>query len=131
MFEIAEEFALCYGVTDSMFKALRPYITIGEQFRPQPRSYAVDSTIYRQRDSIREVNQRRWEQKRAAREPHPYERFRIDTVGAAYLRSIGFTYLFYIEKILLLVIFELPKLQLWLKLLLIHQLKGKQYMLDV
>ena len=92
VFEIAEEFALCYGVTDSMFKALRPYITIGEQFRPQPKSYAVDSTIYRQRDSIREVNQRRWEQKRAAREPHPYERFRIDTVGAAYLRSIGFTY---------------------------------------
>ena len=36
VFTIAEEVALCYGVSDSMFRALRPYIVIGEQFRPQP-----------------------------------------------------------------------------------------------
>ena len=88
VFEIAEEFALCYGVTDSMFRVLRPYITIGEQFRPQPKSYATDS----KRDSLQQLSRQRWEQKIARRAPHPFEPFRIDTVGIDYLQSIGFTY---------------------------------------
>ena len=92
IFEIPEEFALCYGVTDSAFRALRPYITIGEKFRPKPKSYAVDSTKYRQQDSLRAVRSRQWEAKIARRTPHPYEPFRIDTVGIAYLQTIGFSY---------------------------------------
>ncbi|MBQ9137297.1 MAG: helix-hairpin-helix domain-containing protein [Alistipes sp.] len=85
VFEIAEEVALCYGVTDSMFAALRPYITIGEQYRPKPRqSYPVDST--------KQLRRKQWEAKRAQRERFPFEPFRIDTVGIAYLQSIGFTY---------------------------------------
>ena len=88
VFEIAEEFALCYGVTDSMFRVLRPYITIGEQFRPKPKSYADDN----KRDSLQQLSRQRWEQKIARRVPHPFERFRIDTVGIDYLQSIGFTY---------------------------------------
>ena len=74
VFEIAEEFALCYGVSDSMFMALRPYIVIGEQFTSRA-------------DSLR----LRWEQKIYKHTPHPNERFRIDTVSAAYLQTIGFS----------------------------------------
>lgn len=81
VFEIAEEFALCYGVTDSMFARLRPYINIGKQFRAENRG-----------DSIRTINRQRWEQKIDNRRPHPYEPFRIDTVSIAYLHRIGFTY---------------------------------------
>jgi DNA uptake protein ComE-like DNA-binding protein len=71
-----------------MFRVLRPYITIGEQFRPKPKSYATDS----KRDSLQQLSRQRWEQKIARRVPHPFERFRIDTVGIDYLQSIGFTY---------------------------------------
>ena len=92
IFEIAEEFALCYGVTDSMFRVLHPYIIIGEQFRPKPKSYTIDSAKYHTQDSIRGLRSSQWEAKIAARTPHPYERFRIDTVGIAYLQSIGFSY---------------------------------------
>jgi len=81
VFEIAEEFALCYGVTDSMFARLRPYINIGKQFRAENRG-----------DSIRAINRQRWEQKIDNRRPHPYEPFRIDTVSIAYLQRIGFSY---------------------------------------
>lgn len=81
VFEIAEEFALCYGVTDSMFARLRPYINIGKQFRAENMG-----------DSIRSINRQRWEQKIDNRRPHPYEPFRIDTVSIAYLHRIGFTY---------------------------------------
>ncbi len=81
VFEIAEEFALCYGVTDSMFARLRPYINMGKQFRAENRG-----------DSIRAINRQRWEQKIDNRRPHPYEPFRIDTVSIAYLHRIGFTY---------------------------------------
>ena len=81
VFEIAEEFALCYGVTDSMFARLRPYINIGKQFRAENRG-----------ENIRAINRQRWEQKIDNRRPHPYEPFRIDTVSIAYLQRIGFTY---------------------------------------
>ena len=81
VFEIAEEFALCYGVTDSMFVRLRPYINIGKQFRAENRG-----------ENIRAINRQRWEQKIDNRRPHPYEPFRIDTVSIAYLQRIGFTY---------------------------------------
>lgn len=81
VFEIAEEFALCYGVTDSMFARLRPYINIGKQFRAENRG-----------ENIRSINRQRWEQKIDNRRPHPYEPFRIDTVSIAYLQRIGFTY---------------------------------------
>lgn len=90
VFEIAEELALCYGVTDSMFKALRPYITIGEEFKPKPIVYHSKTTA--KSDSLRTVRQQQWEAKISKRTPHPKERFRIDTVGIAYLQSIGFTY---------------------------------------
>ena len=86
VFEIAEEFALCYGVTDSIFTILQPYIVIGEQFKAKPK--IVTAKV----DTLKEIRQQQWEQKRAKRKPHPYEQFRIDTVGIDYLQTIGFTY---------------------------------------
>ena len=86
VFEIAEEFALCYGVSDSLFAVVRPYIIIGEQFRPQP------SELERLHDSIQELNRLRFQERMSHSVPHPKEKFRIDTVSAAYLTTIGFTF---------------------------------------
>ena len=91
VFEIAEEFALCYGVTDSMFKALRPYIVIAEQFRAKPREQ-IKSQSSSATDSLQQLRREQWEEKRNRRIPHPFEKFRIDTVGIEYLQLIGFTY---------------------------------------
>lgn len=35
-FEIPEDFATCYGITDSIYAALKPYIIIGEEFKLKP-----------------------------------------------------------------------------------------------
>lgn len=77
-FAIPEDFALCYGVTDSMFARLRPYIKIGRQFviKPLPthRDTAFRHAVRTDRATL-----------------HPFEPFSLDTVGYAYLRRIGFT----------------------------------------
>ncbi len=36
VFTIPEEFAACYGISDSMYFVLRPYIVIGEKYRIEP-----------------------------------------------------------------------------------------------
>ena len=81
VFGIAEELALCYGVTDSMYARVRPYIKIGNKFATKP-----------SRRSFREVDstQRRKERPRRF-SPRPFEKFAIDTVGVEYLRLIGFS----------------------------------------
>ena len=76
VFGIAEELALCYGVTDEMFARLRPYIKIGTKYatKPSKRNY----------DSLRSSRPQRFS-------PRPFEKFGIDTVGVEYLRLIGFS----------------------------------------
>lgn len=37
VFQIPEDFAACYGISDSMYAELKPYINIGAEFRLQPR----------------------------------------------------------------------------------------------
>lgn len=76
VFGIAEEFALCYGVSDSMFMRLRPYINIGKEFATKPKQHLAD-TLHTTRLS--------------RFSPRPFEKFRIDTVGVEYLRLIGFS----------------------------------------
>jgi len=76
VFGIAEEFALCYGVTDSIFSRLRPYINIGKEFATKPKQHLAD-TLHTTRPS--------------RFSPRPFEKFRIDTVGVEYLRLIGFS----------------------------------------
>ena len=76
VFGIAEELALCYGVTDSMFARVRPYIKIGAKYATKPSVRTIDST--------RTLRRKRFS-------PRPFERFSIDTVGVEYLRLIGFS----------------------------------------
>lgn len=78
VFGIAEEFALCYGVSDSLFQRLRPYIYIGEEFATKPRPHS---------DTLSYSNAR----KKSRFSPRPFEKFMIDTVGVEYLRRIGFS----------------------------------------
>ena len=76
VFGIAEELALCYGVSDSMFTRVRPYIKIGSEYATKPKNIFPDS--------IREKRTTRFS-------PRPFEKFAIDTVGVEYLRLIGFS----------------------------------------
>lgn len=47
VFAVPEDVALCYGVTDSMYARLKPYIVIGEAYRlrPRPQSGAVAPAV--------------------------------------------------------------------------------------
>lgn len=75
VFRIPEDVATCYGMTDSVYFILEPYIRIGSE-------YAIAPSFERQ---YREY---------APREPRrivPREKFRIDTVSASYLASLGFS----------------------------------------
>ena len=76
VFGIAEEFALCYGVSDSMFARVRPYIKIGSKYATKPKIEG-DNSPYKSTPS--------------RFSPRPFEKFSIDTVGVAYLRLIGFS----------------------------------------
>ena len=76
VFGIAEELALCYGVSEEMFARVRPYIKIGNKYATKPKRIFADST----------------HKQRAPRfSPRPFEKFAIDTVGVEYLRLIGFS----------------------------------------
>ena len=75
VFSITEDFALCYGITDSIYARLKPYIRIAEGFQAKPESNAR---------SHRFDDKPRFS-------PRPFEPFRIDTVGVEYLRLIGFS----------------------------------------
>ena len=76
VFGIAEEFALCYGVSDSMFARVRPYIKIGEKYATTPQDKASEQPK---------------KESKARFSPRPFEKFAIDTVGVEYLRLIGFS----------------------------------------
>lgn len=68
VFRIPEDVALCYGIGDSLFRRLRPYIRIARRYAIAPHEYRTGRVI---RETII---------------PEP---FRIDTVSARYLRAIG------------------------------------------
>ncbi|MDO4758521.1 MAG: helix-hairpin-helix domain-containing protein [Rikenellaceae bacterium] len=74
IFRIAEDVALCYGISDSAYRVLAPYINIGEEFRIKPRVYYEFKPRERKRDTVVYLT------------PSP---FLIDTVTAAYLQAIG------------------------------------------
>ncbi len=82
VFSIREDFALCYGITDSAYERLKPYIRIDAKYAPEPLEHSVRDK-YRHRDTL-PVRERRFF-------PRPTEPFGIDTVGYAYLRRIGFS----------------------------------------
>lgn len=72
VFRIKEDIALCYGMTDSLYCILEPYITIGEKYRIKPKVADQNKPTESKREYI-------------------YSPFRIDTATANYLRTIGFS----------------------------------------
>ncbi|MBE6181355.1 MAG: competence protein ComEA [Rikenellaceae bacterium] len=68
IFRIPEDLTLCYGIDDSLYRALRPYIRIGRRYAITPQKYRHEQLIA------------------VPLAPTP---FRIDTVSARYLRAIG------------------------------------------
>lgn len=68
IFRIPEDMTLCYGIDDSLYRSLRPYIRIGRRYAIAPQKYRRERLITeRLAPSL----------------------FRIDTVSARYLRAIG------------------------------------------
>ena len=43
-FSIAEDVAIIYGISDSLYALLKPHITIGEEYRIKPRTYPSDTS---------------------------------------------------------------------------------------
>lgn len=68
IFRIPEDLTLCYGISDSLFHRLEPYVRIGRKYAIAPQEYRTG---------------------RVVAERMPPAPFRIDTVGARYLRAIG------------------------------------------
>ena len=68
IFRIPEDVMLCYGISDSLFYRLEPYIRIGRKYAIAPQEYRTG---------------------RVVSEPMSPAPFRIDTVSARYLRAIG------------------------------------------
>lgn len=68
VFRIPEDLTLCYGISDSLYRRLEPWIRIGRKYAIAPREYRTERIIT---------------------ETLPPQPFRIDTVSARYLRAIG------------------------------------------
>lgn len=79
VFIVKEDFAATYALDDSIYQRLKPHIVIGEEYRPVPRDYGHSG-----RRDIRHES-------RSGNEVH-YKMFRIDTVTAAFLKTIGFSH---------------------------------------
>ena len=68
IFRIPEDLTLCYGISDSLYRQLAPWIRIGRKYAIAPREYRTT---------------------RLVAEPLAPEPFRVDTVSARYLQAIG------------------------------------------
>ena len=68
VFRIPEDLALCYGISDSLYRRLAPWVRIGRNYAIAPEEYRTG---------------------RILPEPLPPQPFRIDTVSVRYLRAIG------------------------------------------
>ncbi len=74
IFRIPEDVSLCYGISDSTYRLIEPYIVIGGEFALKPSDYTPRTFVCSTRPE---------------RPVIPVSRFRIDTVGVNYLRAIG------------------------------------------
>lgn len=68
VFRIPEDLALCYGISDSLYRRLEPWVRIGRKYAIAPEEYRTG---------------------RILPEPLAPRPFRIDTVSVRYLRAIG------------------------------------------
>ena len=69
VFRIPEDLTLCYGIGDSLYRRLEPWVRIGRKYAIAPEGVPHGA-----------------HPPRTAARPQP---FRIDTVSARYLRAIG------------------------------------------
>lgn len=58
-FAIAEDFAACYGITDSIYSILKPYIVIAEEYRIHPVSQAYTNPGHSSEQSAEKIGKRR------------------------------------------------------------------------
>ena len=72
-FSVKEDLAAIYGVDDSLYYRLEPYIVIADKYRQKPYPRREYAERPRRQRTIR------------------YEPFRIDTASAAYLATLGFS----------------------------------------
>ena len=63
----SEDLALCYGIGDSLYRRLAPWVRIGRKYAIAPEEYRTGRIL----------------------EPLAPQPFRIDTVSVRYLRAIG------------------------------------------
>ena len=80
IFRIKEDVALCYGMTDSLYFLLEPYITIGEEYKIE-RNATYKSSYGKPRTTNKERHKLKTE----------LIPFSLDTVSASYLELLGFT----------------------------------------
>ncbi len=78
VYRIKEDLFTCYGVSDSVYYALEPYIVIADSLQPKRREYERTSW----RDDSRDLSQPK-------RKLLPLSEFIVDTVGVKYLVAIG------------------------------------------
>ena len=79
VFRIREDLALCYGMSDSLYFLLEPYITIAEEYQIKPRQ-ASASHQYQPHTP-----------KRTQRAQIELVPFSLDTVTESYLQLLGFS----------------------------------------
>ena len=79
IYRIKEDLALCYGMSDSLYFAIEPYIIIGEEFRFKPKSSYDNKESHTSNEPKRRM---------LGVELKP---FSLDTVGLRYLTLLGFS----------------------------------------
>lgn len=80
-FEIKEDLASCYTVSEEMYRLLEPYIVIGEEFALRP--FERYNYPTRQRDTTHRAHYKR--------DTLPLVPFRLDTATVGYLSRVGFS----------------------------------------
>ncbi len=85
IFRIKEDLFTCYGISDSLYYALEPYIVIADTFRLKRRDeYASSRSTYANKNSSYSSYS-----SRRAKEYLPLSEFLVDTVGEKYLVAVG------------------------------------------
>ncbi len=77
VFRIKEDLFTCYGVSDSLYYCLEPYIVIADTFR------------LKRRDEYASYNGNNYSRRRSERELLPLSEFMADTVGVNYMVATG------------------------------------------
>jgi DNA uptake protein ComE-like DNA-binding protein len=88
VFALPEEFAACYGITDSAYACLKPYIVIGEAYRLQPRPRSAARTPEGRVPAGRSVEEPAQEELSPDAPLAPFDPNRLDEAGFV---ALGFS----------------------------------------